>query len=144
MAVTRFTPLSFIIRLVLALVLVFASYNPVEPWSFYHWAIKPLLENINDFTILKGLAGVALLIAWGVFLSATFSSLGLFGTVLVALFFGLGFWWMIDAGWISLERPNTLNWLVLIALSLVLAAGVSWSHIRRRLTGQIDVDETED
>ena len=29
-------------------------------------------------------------------------------------------------------------------LSLILAVGLSWSHIRRRLTGQVDVDDLED
>ena len=28
--------------------------------------------------------------------------------------------------------------------SLLLATGMSWSHIRRRLTGQLDVDDVED
>lgn len=140
----KFTPLSFLFRLLIALVLVFASYNPAEPWSFYHWAVKPLLVNFNDFTIFKALVGVALLIGWSVFLNATFNSLGLFGTLMAVAFFGLAFWWIIDEGWISLEQPNTLNWLVLVALSLVLAVGISWSHISRRLTGQYDVDETDD
>ena len=144
MARPKFTFTSFIIRLLLATVLVFVTYNPVEPWSYFHWALKPLFENFNDFSILKGLVGVGLLIAWGVFLGATLGSLGAVGTILVALFFGLMLWWLIDIGWISLEKPSTLNWLVLIALSLVLGAGVSWSHIRRRLTGQVDVDETEE
>lgn len=139
----RFTFTSFLIRVALALVLVFLSYNPIDPYSYYHWALRPLLENLSDFTILKGLAGVALLIGWGVFLSATFSSLGLIGTILTGLLLGLAIWWVIDMGWISLDRPNVLNWLILITLSLVLAAGLSWSHLRRRLTGQYDVDDVE-
>lgn len=144
MARTRFTLTSFIIRLLLATVLVFVTYNPLEPWSYFHWALRPLFENFSDFSILKGLVGVGLLIGWGVFLGATIGSLGSIGTILVALFFGLMLWWLIDIGWITMEKSNTLNWLVLIAISLVLGAGVSWSHIRRRLTGQVDVDETEE
>lgn len=143
MAATRFTLASFMVRLVLALVLVLVTYNPFDPYSFYHWALRPLFENVSDFSVLKGLASVALLIAWGVFLNATFRSLGLIGTVLIALLFTLAIWWLIDIGWISLDRPNALNWLILLTLSLVLAAGVSWSHVRRRLTGQYDVDDVE-
>ncbi|MGB5773274.1 MAG: DUF6524 family protein [Sedimenticolaceae bacterium] len=33
---------------------------------------------------------------------------------------------------------------MLVLLSAILAVGMSWSHIRRRLTGQIDVDEVDD
>ena len=29
-------------------------------------------------------------------------------------------------------------------LALILAVGLSWSHIRRQLTGQVDVDDVED
>ncbi len=130
-------------RLVFALVLVFASYNPLETWSYFHWALRPMMESLDNFSIEKGLFGVALLIGWGVFLGATFKSLGFFGTILVAAFFGLLLWWLIDSGWVSLEKQNTLNWLVLVGLSGVLAAGISWSHLRRRLTGQVDVDEAD-
>ena len=29
-------------------------------------------------------------------------------------------------------------------LAVILATGMSWSHIRRRLTGQFDVDDMDD
>jgi hypothetical protein len=33
--------------------------------------------------------------------------------------------------------------IILIALSLVMGVGLSWSIIRRRLSGQLDVDDVE-
>ena len=144
MARSKFTSRSFLLRLLFAAALVFVTYNPVEPFSYYHWALRPLLENFADFSIGKSAVGVALLIGWGVFLSATYNSLGLIGMILISLFFGLLVWWMIDAGWVSLDNPSTLNWIILIVLCAVLAAGISWSHLRRRLTGQIDVDTLEE
>ena len=42
------------------------------------------------------------------------------------------------------ERSNVLQYIVLIMVSLVLATGMSWSHIRRRLTGQLDVDDVDE
>ena len=143
MARARFSFGSFLIRFVFALILVFATYNPLEPWSYFHWALKPLMGSVTDFSILKALVGVVLIIGWGVFLGATFKSLGLIGTILVAALFGLSLWWLIDAGWISLTDSSALDWLLLVAVSGVLAAGISWSHIRRRLTGQVDIDDTE-
>lgn len=143
MARTRFTFGSFLVRVALALLLVFATYNPLEIGSYYHWAIRPLLENFSDFNLFKGVVGVLLVIGWSVFVGATLNSLGPFGTLLLALLFGLSIWWTISAGWVSLDNPGTLNWLILFALSGLLAAGVSWSHIRRRLTGQFDVDEMD-
>ncbi len=142
MARRPFTIASFGYRVLFALVLVFATYNPLE-YSYYHWAIRPLLADPGDFTILKALVGVALVIGWGVFLGATFKSLGAIGTILLTLLFGLFLWWMIDNGWISLDEPGTMSWLILVVLTAVLAVGISWSHIRRRLTGQVDVEEAD-
>ena len=48
---------------------------------------------------------------------------------------------MVDRGWVSLDGSGTLQWIVLIGISLILAVGMSWSHIRRKMTGQLDVDE---
>ncbi|NNC99334.1 MAG: hypothetical protein HKN85_04050 [Gammaproteobacteria bacterium] len=143
MALPRFTFVSFLLRLLFAVLLVFLTYNPLESWSYYQWALRPLLENLGDFSIPKALVGVALTIGWGIFLGATYASIGAIGALMLSLLFGLSFWWIIDAGWLSLDNPNTLTWLVLIALSALLAVGISWSHLRRRLTGQVDVDETE-
>ena len=50
----------------------------------------------------------------------------------------------VDLGWLRLEADGAMTWVVLAVLSLILAVGMSWSHIRRRLTGQVDVDELED
>jgi len=50
----------------------------------------------------------------------------------------------VDVGLLSLDSTGALTWVVLLLLSLILATGMSWSHIRRRLTGQFDVDDIED
>ena len=144
MAATKFTLESFLLRLAGALALVFATYNPIEPYSYFYWALQPLIGDISNFTILKGFVGVVLLIGWTIFLRATTRSLGAFGTLLAIGFFGLLLWMIVDLGWISADNQVAITWLVLIGLSCVLSAGVSWSHIRRRITGQLDVDETDD
>jgi len=51
---------------------------------------------------------------------------------------------MVDLEWLSLDSEGTIAWIVLIILSLILAVGMSWSHIRRRMSGQFDVDEKDD
>ncbi len=87
------------------------------------------------------MAGIALLIAWIVFLRATLESLGLLGIVLGGALFACLIWWLIDIKVLSLDSPSELTWIILLVLSLILASGMSWSHIRRRLTGQVDVDD---
>ena len=144
MAVRQFSFAGFVMRLVAALVLVFATYNPEKPYSYFYWALKPLAEDVATFTVLKGFIGVILIIAWSIFLRATFRSLGAIGTILAIAFFTMLLWLVVDWGWIVAGSVRTISYLVLGGLSGVLAAGISWSHIRRRITGQLDVDDSDE
>jgi len=42
------------------------------------------------------------------------------------------------------ESVSGATWIVLVALAAVLAAGVSWLHVWRRITGQINVEDVDD
>ncbi|MFT7288860.1 MAG: hypothetical protein ACI87W_002984 [Halieaceae bacterium] len=130
---------SFFLRWLFAIVLVFGTYNPTA-YSFVGWTLS------EDFSVgpLPALVGMILLIAWIIYLRATFLSLGLIGVVLGAAVFACLIWLLIDLGLLSLDATGALSWIALILVSLLLAAGISWSHIRRRLTGQLDVDDIED
>jgi len=128
----------FFLRLVAALALVFVSYNP-SGLSYYQWAIVPLPE----YDVLQIFAGVVLIIAWVIFLRATFHSLGVIGIVLAVAFFATLLWLLVDRGLIQFDSGGVMIYLVLVAIAGVLAVGMSWSHIRRRLSGQLDVDDDE-
>ena len=45
-----------LIRLVAALVLVFGTWNP-NGWSYYQWAILPVLDDAGSFNAVKFLVG---------------------------------------------------------------------------------------
>ena len=135
----EFNVVSFLLRLLFALLLVFGTYNPTD-FSYLSWVIS----GDAGFDPLTALVGVALLIAWIVFLRATFLSLGWLGIILGAALFACFIWLLIDIGWLSLEATGAITWLALLLIALILALGMSWSHIRRRLTGQVDVDDVED
>ncbi|GAB5412777.1 MAG: hypothetical protein Cons2KO_03800 [Congregibacter sp.] len=130
---------SFLLRWLFALLLVFATYNPT-PYSFFGW----LLSENFVFGPLPALLGVALIIAWVMYLRATFMSLGIIGIGLGAALFGSLIWLLVDLGLLSVESTGALTWVALVLVSLLLATGMSWSHIRRRLSGQLDVDDVED
>lgn len=126
-------------RLIFALVLVFGTYNPTN-YSYVSWVFSAGAS----FGPIMAIVGIVLLIAWIIYLRATFLSMGWLGIVLGGLFFAAIIWLLIDLGWLSLSADGSLTWVVLVLLSLILAVGMSWSHIRRRLTGQVDVDDLED
>ena len=136
---SEFNAGSFIGRWVFALALVLGTYNPTD-YSYISWIMS---EGVS-FGPIVALVGVALLIGWIIFLRATFMSMGWLGIILGAAFFGCIIWLLVDVEWLSLDSPGALAWVALVLMSLILAIGMSWSHIRRRLTGQFDVDDMDD
>jgi hypothetical protein len=87
--------------------------------------------------------GIALLAAWAVFLTATMRSIGLVGVIILVAFFAAVIWMVVSWGWLDVHNSAAMAWITLLVFSIILAIGVSWSHMRRRLTGQADVDEVD-
>ena len=127
------------IRFLAALVLVFATYNP-EGVSYFHWGIM----EIKSITALKAFVGVVLLIGWVIFIRATINSLGLIGLVLAIGFFGTLLWIIVDGGWVPLDSVKLLSYIVQVMASAILATGMSWSFIRRKMSGQYDIADSDD
>ena len=90
------------------------------------------------------LAGLILFVGYVIYLRATLRSIGPFGMLLVAAVVAALIWVLIDAGILTLEDPSITTWLGIFALSVVLGIGLSWSLVRRRLTGQADVDDVDE
>ncbi|MEE4144553.1 MAG: DUF6524 family protein [Halieaceae bacterium] len=133
---TEFTAGSFLGRWAFALILVLGTYNPTQ-WCYYAWATA----DSTTFGPVVAIVGIVLLIGWIMFIRATFESMGWLGITLGAALFGCIAWLFVDQGWLSLDSNAAITWVVLLILSLILAAGMSWSHVRRRMSGQFDVDE---
>ena len=128
----------FIIRFFFALVVVFASYNP-EGFSYFSW----VYEDLPTFSVLKAFIGLIILICWIILIRATLGSLGYIGIILAAAFFGLAIWLIIDVFGLSSDSFRVITYIISIMLASVLSIGISWSHVRRRLSGQVDTDEVE-
>lgn len=140
MATGKFSFTNFLIRAFFALLLVFVTYNPSE-YSYYHWLLGSIKEGIQPLVVF---AGVALIIGWAIFLRATIISLGIIGLILAFAFFGTLLWVIISSGLVSIENVSILTYIILVLVSLVLAIGMSWSHIRRRMSGQLDVNDSDE
>ena len=133
-----------VLRALAALVLVFATYNP-EGYSFYHWALVPLFGGapVAGHASVKFLTGIALAAGWVVFLTATRRSIGVGGATLVLAISGGLVWLLLDFGIVSARSARGITYVVLICTSLLLAVGMSWSHMSRALSGQVDMDQTD-
>jgi len=131
--------MGFIIRWVFAFLLLAATYNPTQ-WNYIRWT----MENADTNLSMTVLLGLVLLIAYIIYLRATLRSIGLLGMCLVFALVGAIIWVLFDQGVISLDNAGVNTWIGIFALSIVLAIGLSWSIVRRRLTGQTDVDDIDE
>lgn len=136
MARNEFDIGSFLMRLFFAMALVFLTYNP-SGYSWIGWLSS------DTPVVYKAATGIVLLIGWVMFLRATWNSLGAVGTILAAAFFAIIIWLFIEWGFFALDDTAVIQWVVLVVLTGVLAVGMSWSHVRRRISGQYDTDEIE-
>jgi hypothetical protein len=139
MAVRSFNARSFLVRWGIALALVLGTFNPTR-YSFYHWVGDVEAGNLP----LKVLVGIVLAILYVIFMRATWRSIGPFGLALAVAFFGAVIWLLIHWGLLDPEQRTIMTYVVLVVLATVLAVGISWSHIRRRVAGQADMDDVGD
>jgi hypothetical protein len=128
-----------VIRWLLAFILLAATYNPTQ-FNWVRWSV----QNYADQLPLIVLSGLILLVGYIIYMRATLRSIGPFGMALVLALVAALLWVLYDFGWLSLQNQAMNLWLGLIALSLVLGIGLSWSHIRRSLSGQANMDDVDE
>jgi hypothetical protein len=129
----------FLLRLVFALALVFVTYNPTG-WSFVDWA---LTEGEGQLPLVA-LAGIILLIGYIIYLRATLRSIGILGVAIAAALIAAVVWVLVSYGILHIEGASSLQWIILTAIALIMATGLSWSYVRRQLSGQADVDDVDE
>ena len=134
----EFDVLGFLWRLVFALALVLLTFNPTGH-SYYHW----LVDGFPSVSPAEAIAGLLLLIGWIFFVRTTLSAIGTLGIVLMAALFASIVWWIVSKGWLDVSNRSAMAWVVLLILGLMLGVGMSWSHIRRRISGQASVDRVD-
>ena len=136
----EFSFLSFVWRFVASLVLVLLTYNPSH-YSYLYWVLHTTPEHPRGPEHF--VAGVVLLIGWVILLTATQRSLGTLGLILGGALLGGVVWLLVDIGWLSVATVSSATWIALVCIGALLAIGLSWSHIWRRLTGQFEVDDDD-
>lgn len=131
--------MTFLLRWLFAFLLLAATFNPT-PWNYVTW----VRENFATQTPVAVLAGLILLIGYIIYLRATLRSIGPFGMFLVFAVVAALVWVLYDWEILTLENPDQNVWLGILALSVVLGIGLSWSFVRRALSGQYDMDDVDE
>jgi len=126
-----FTWTSFLIRWLAVSTLVFATYNP-SGYSYVHW----LGTWQTELVALKIAVGLIIVGAFWMLIFATWLVLRVLGLyLLLAMVLSLAV-----AAWQLGLVPTTsdsLQFLLLAMIATYLTIGVSYGHIRYRLTGQV-------
>ena len=122
-----------IIRIVLSLLLVLVTFNP-SGTSLLHWLATPPVA----ITPGKAVAALLLAIGWILCLRTAFVALGRWGMLLGIGFFATLVWLLVDRNWLSLDG-SAIVWVAETIVGLLLGIGLSWSLLRAKATGQIEV-----
>ena len=131
--------MGFLLRWAVAFGLLAATFNPTR-WNYTRWAV----DNFDKQMPLVVLLGLLLLIGYIIFLRATLHSIGALGMGLVTAVVAALLWVLYDYGLLSLDNSSMNVWIGILALSVVLGVGLSWSFVRRALSGQVDINDSDD
>ena len=126
------------LRFVFALALVSLTWNPTR-FNYVAWA----MERWRDTGPLVAFAGIIMLMGWIFFVRTTARSLGMLGIVLCTGLAIVVLWILIFYNVVAKESTTLITWIVLVLLAAILAAGMSWAHLRARWSGQATVDEVD-
>jgi Family of unknown function (DUF6524) len=127
------------LRWLFAFVLLTLTYNPTD-WNYVRWTATHYESRLSVAVLM----GLLLTIGYIIYLRATLRSIGGFGMSLIMSVVAALLWVLYDFGLLDLTNTDRNVWLGIFALSVVLGIGLSWSHVRRQLAGQADVDDVED
>ncbi|MBL9051111.1 MAG: hypothetical protein JNK19_13455 [Tabrizicola sp.] len=130
--------MGILLRWLGAFVLLAAIFNPTR-WNYATWARANWAEQMPLIVFI----GLILAVLAMVYLVATMRSIGVLGALVIAAIFAAGLWVLTDWGLLGLDNSALNVWLGILALSLILGVGMSWSILRQRLSGQQTTDEVD-
>lgn len=140
-AIKDSSPAVLLLRIFIAAVVVFATYNPTGN-SVFHWVKNSLNGEMPDAWVVLG-AIVAILINV-VLLIAAWKALGKIGIIIVLILFAALVYLALQEGVVSTSNNDSLQWLALALYSAFLGIGLSGAILWRRATGQVVTDESDD
>jgi hypothetical protein len=131
-------------RFLFAFLLVVFTWNPT-PFNYIEWMLAQFdPDQRSNLWPIVAFCGIILLGGWIFFLRTLSSSLGTLGIVLYTGLAVVILWALFRYNIVSSESTTLISWIVLILFSGMLAAGMSWAHLRARWSGQASVDQVEE
>lgn len=122
-----------VLRMGLATALVLVTFNP-SGYSFAHWITAPPVA----VTPAKAVAALVLVIGWLICLRTAFVAMGKVGLAMGLALFAAFVWMLVDRQVLALTG-SAIVWVSLLVVGLLMGVGLSWSLVRARATGQLEV-----
>jgi uncharacterized protein DUF6524 len=128
----------FLVRLLLSLAFVFATYNPTG-YSFYHW----IIDFDAGLISLKAVVALALAMLYYAIFRVVFAAFRRSGLIVAGLAAVLFVSEVVSILVPQRTQPfwhlNILltQYVILCAVAIVVSLGLSWSHLIEQLTGQL-------
>ena len=120
-------------RTLTVMLLVYGTYNP-SGYSYYHW----IIQTGGDRLASKLCVGIVIILGYIICINATIRSLGALLLTPGIILIGSIIWMLSSWGWIDLADATQRTLVLEGALVAIFSAGVPFSQIRFRLTGQKD------
>lgn len=136
-AIQGSSPGVLLTRIILAAIVVFATYNPTGK-SIWHW-VNQHPNPTDAWVILVAIIAILINIA---LLIAAWKALGFLGTLIVLILFGALVYLSFQENWVG--SSDSIQWLALILYSVFLGIGLAGAILWRRATGQVVVDDVDD
>ena len=131
--------MGFFLRWLFAFLLLTATYNPTG-FNYLEWAAVNYVDELPMTVFL----GLLLAIGYLIYLRATLRSIAAGGMFQLLIVLSALMWVLYDWGLLAPTGEVAYMWLGIFALSIVLGIGLSWSIVRRNLSGQVDMDDVEE
>ena len=131
-------------RFLFAFAMVCLTWNPTR----YNYIAGMLAQfdpdSRSNLWPLVAFCGIIMLAGWMFFLRTTAQTLGTVGIVLCVGLSVVVLWALFKYNIVSSGSTTLIAWIVLVLFSAILAAGMSWAHLRKRWSGQATVDEIDE
>ena len=125
----------FLVRFLLSLGFVFATYNPTG-YSIFHW-----ITDVGAGVLsLKAVVGLAIAMIYYAIFRVVFAAFRRSGLIVAGLVAGL-----LVVSIVAPRRSEPFwdfnillgQYVILCAVAIVVSLGISWSHLIEQLTGQL-------
>jgi len=126
------------VSLLLSFTLALGTWNPTSHHFIAYITSGDPLSGFRPFFILVMLA------LWIMAFKAVLQSIKIYGAVIAAAIIAAFVYGLAQAGWLDTSSWDTLGWVAVIGMALIIFAGMNASIVWKKMTGVYTTDATDE